>query len=135
MLAAVALPPLVLAIVAALAGCGASQRETTIRAALVTVDSARDGFLAYDRAHEMSMTAHCDPAVETKEQCATKVAASNAALAAYQVKRAKVDPLFSAAYRWLAAAKILDDDQSLVGMQSAIAQLLASLQPFLGGKP
>lgn len=119
---------------AAATGCAASAREIAIRAGLVSVDSARDGFLAYDRAHELSLTAHCDPATETREQCAAKVAASGAALAAYQVKRAKIDPLFTSAYRFLAAAKILDDDPSIAGMQAAIAQLISALAPFLGGK-
>lgn len=115
-------------------GCAASARETTIRAGLIAVDSARDGFLAYDRTHEMSLTAHCDPATEIRDQCAAKVAASAAALATYQAKRAKIDPLFTSAYRFLAAAKILDDDPSIAGVQAAIAQLLGALSPFLGGK-
>lgn len=120
-----------------LGGCAANQRETTIKAAMVSVDSARDGFLAYDRAHELSLVAHCDPAVDTKEQCAAKVDASNKALAAYQAKRAKIDPLFGAAYRAVAAAELLADDPSLTGMQAAIAQLIDALKPFLtstGGK-
>lgn len=124
-----------IALVAALApGCASSTRETTIKTALVTVDSARDGFLAYDRGHQMGLTAHCDPAVDSKEQCVAKVAASNAALNAYHVTRAKVDPLFGVAYRGIAAAELLNDDLSLTSMQAAIVQLLDGLKPFLGGK-
>lgn len=122
------------ALVAAM-GCAGSQRETTIRAALVSVDSARDGFLAYDRAHEMSLVAHCNPAVETREQCQAKVDASNKALAEYQAKRAKVDPVFAAAYRAVAAAWLLNDQPSLDGMQAAIAQLFAAVKPFISSAP
>ncbi len=129
----VAMAMIGLATVAA-SGCAASQRSDTIRAALVTVDSARDGFLAYDRAHEMSLTAHCDPAMETKEQCAAKVTASNAALAAYQAKRAKVDPVFTGAYHAIAAAELLNTDQSLVSMQTALAQAIEVVKAFMGGK-
>jgi len=118
---------------AATMGCGASQRETTIRSALIAADSARDGFLAYDRAHELGLTAHCDPAVETKDQCAAKVAASGAALASYQAQRAKLDPLFALVYRAIAAAWIADDDQSLASMQAALGQLIAGVKPFIAG--
>src|SRR6185369_12120502 len=123
-----------LALLAAMGmGCGASQRETTIRSALIAADSARDGFLAYDRAHELGLTAHCDPAAETKDQCAAKVAASGAALAAYQAKRAKLDPLFALVYRAIAAAWIANNDQSLVSMQAALDQLIAGVKPFIAG--
>ena len=105
------------------AGCAASQRGDTIKAALVTVDGARDGFLAYDRAHEQQLVAE-----------STSPEDAHAKLAAYQAKRAQVDPLFGAAYRGIAAAQILNDDTSLTGMQAAIAQLFAALKPLLGGK-
>lgn len=120
----------VVALVAAL-GCGGSQRETTIRGALVSIDSARDGFLAYDRAHEMSLVAHCNPVVDSKEQCQSKVDASNKALADYQAKRAKIDPLIAFAYRSVAAAWLLNDQPSLDGMKAAVAQMFAAVKPFL----
>jgi len=114
-------------------GCGASQRETMIRSALIAADTARDGFLAYDRAHELGLTAHCDPAAETKDQCAAKVAASGAALASYQAQRSKLDPLFALVYRAIAAAWIANNDQSLVSMQAALDQLIAGVKPFIAG--
>jgi hypothetical protein len=104
-------------------GCGATQRTDTIKAAFVTVDGARDGFLAYDHAHEQQLVAQ---SVSPDD--------AHAKLSAYQAKRAVVDPLFGAAYRGIAAAQILDDDTSLTGMQAAIAQLFAALKPLLGGK-
>lgn len=105
------------------ASCAASQRGDTIKAALVTVDGARDGFLAYDRAHEQQLVAE-----------STSPEDAHAKLAAYQAKRARVDPLFGAAYRGIAAAELLNDDTSLTGMQAAIAQLFEALKPLLGGK-
>lgn len=129
--------PIILACLVALAasyGCGASARQSAIKAAYVATNSARDGFLAANHEHEASLTAHCDPAKETREQCESKVAASNAVLAAYQVKRAKVEPLFTVAYKTMAAAQILDDDPSIAGMQAAVAQLFSALGTLMGGK-
>ncbi len=104
-------------------GCAGSQREDTIRAALISVDSARDGFLAYDRAHEQQLVAEAVSADDAQ-----------AKLKAYQAKRAKVDPLFTGAYHGIAAAELLNTDQSLTSMQAAIAQLIDALKPFLGSK-
>lgn len=109
--------------VVSVSGCAASQRETTIKTALVTVDSARDGFLAYDRAHEQQLVAEAVNADDAR-----------ARLAVYQAKRAKVDPLFAIAYRSMAAAQLLNDDPSITSMQAAIVSLLDALKPFLGGK-
>ena len=106
-----------------LTSCAGSQRADTIKAALVTVDGARDGFLAYDRAHEQQLVAEAVSADDAR-----------AKLAAYQAKRARVDPMFGAAYRGIAAAELLNDDPSLAGMQAAIANLIGALKPFLGGK-
>lgn len=116
------------------AGCGASQRETTIKTTFLSVDAARDGFLAYDRSHELSLVAHCDPAVDSKEQCTAKVAASQKALADYQAKRAKVDLAFATAYRSMTAAQIINTDQSVASMAAAAAQLYDLVKPFIGGK-
>lgn len=119
---------------AVLAGCSASARESTIKGTFVTVNAARDGFLAYDRAHEMSLVAHCDPAVESRDACVAKVAASTAALAEYQAKRAKVDGLFVGAYHSIAAAELLNTEQTVASMIAAAAQVYAAVKPFIGGK-
>lgn len=103
-------------------GCAGSQRTDTIKAALITADSARDGFLAYDRAHEMELV-----------QQAVSADDARAKLIAYQTKRAKVDPMFALAYRAIAAAELLNDDTSVTSMQSAIVSLLDALKPFLSG--
>ena len=123
-----------LALAVAGSGCASSQRETTIKTTFLSLDATRDGFLAYDRAHEMSLVAHCDPAVETRDACAAKVAASTAKLAEYQASRAKIDQLFTAAFRSLTAAQILNTDQSVASAIAAASQLFAAVKPFLGGK-
>jgi hypothetical protein len=119
---------------AATYGCATSQRETTIKATFLGLDAARDSFLAYDRSHEMSLTAHCDPAVESRDACVAKVTTSTAKLAEYQASRAKIDQLFTAAFRSLTAAQILDTDQSIASAIAAASQLFAAVKPFLGGK-
>ena len=117
--------PVILACLVALAatyGCAASSRETALKASLVTVDAARDGFLAYDRQHELALVAESVSAPDAQ-----------AKLAAYQAKRAKIDPLFVAAYHALAAAELLNTDQSLASLQGAVANLIDAVKAFTGG--
>jgi hypothetical protein len=103
---------------AILSGCASSQRTDTLKAALVTVDAARDGFLAYDGPHLLEL-ARSGP---------DKVTAS-AAVTAYQLKRAAtVDKAFAAAYRSIAIAQTLNDQPSLEGVQSAITQVYAAYE-------
>lgn len=117
--------PLLLACVVAIAatyGCAASARETAIKSSLVSVDAARDGFLAYDRIHELDLVAKSTSADDAKAQ-----------LAAYQAKRARLDALFVAAYHGMAAAELLSTDQSLASMQAAVAQVIEGVKALTTG--
>lgn len=117
------------ALVAVLApACGASQRETTIRAAIVTVDTARDTFLAHDGPHELEL-ARSGPATPEGK------AAAASALAAYQAKRTTVDKALLLAYRAIAVATTLNDQPSLDGIQAAIAQVVAAYNALKAGNP
>jgi len=111
---------------ACLSGCGASQRDRTIHATYTAVSAARDGFVAYDRIEQASIV--------TK---ATSEESGKAQLAAYRASRAKVVEAFEGAFHALAAAALLNDDQSVSAMLLAAAQLAEIVKPFLepGAKP
>lgn len=93
-----------------LVACGASQRESTIKAALVTVDAAREAWLAYDHHAQMEIVAR-----------ATSLEDGRAKLAAYRANQGKIETAFEVAYRAVAAAATLNDDASLAGMVAAVA--------------
>lgn len=102
--------------------CAASQRESTIKAALITTDAARDAFIAYD-----------DTAQDKIVTAATSLEQGRAALADYREKRARYVTAFAVAYRAIAVAVTLNDQPSLTGMQAAVAQVLAAVAAVTGG--
>lgn len=108
-------------LVLCLIACGASQRTTTIKTALVSVDASRDAFLAFEGTAEQAIVAS-----------ATSAADSNTKLAAFRADRAKINNLFNAAYHTIAAAATANDDQSVTSMQAAITLLVAAVTPYLG---
>lgn len=125
-------------------GCGASQRTTTLKTALITVDTARDAFLAFDVAAQANLISGdqtAEAAIVSGATSAadgqTKLAAYRAAratkLAAYHADRDKIATAFNSAYHAIAAAATVNDDASITGMQAALAQLTAAITPYLGG--
>lgn len=113
--------------VAILAGCGASTRTKTLQATLVTANTARDTFLAWDSAHQQAIVAS-----------ATSLDDGKAKLAEYRGKRAKVVEAFEVAYHAIAVATILKDDPtSLANATKALGDLTAILGELTaaGGKP
>ena len=110
-------------------GCGASQRETTIRTSVAAADGIRDTFLAYDGPHELDL-ARSGPATPEGK------AAAAAALAAYQAKRsATIDKAMIVVYRAIAVAATLNDQPSLDGIKSALDQLNAAYKALKGTTP
>lgn len=103
-------------------GCAASTRQTTIKTALVTVDTTRDAFVAYDVAHQADIV-----------QKAASIDDGKAQLAAYRVTRATVVTVLDSAYHAIAAAAVANDDPSLTGIEAALVQLHAAVAPYLGG--
>lgn len=107
----------------AAAGCTGSQRADTIKAALVTVDAARDGFLTYDAAAQARIVA-----------AATSADDARARLADYRTQRdAPTGPagLLDTAFHAIAFAAAGNDAKSLADMKAAIAQLAAAIKPYL----
>jgi hypothetical protein len=84
-------------LVALVVGCGASQREATLRTSFVTVNAAKDGFAAWDQAHQAALVDE-----------ATSLSDGQAKLAAYRASRERVDAAFEVAYRAVAFAAVTD---------------------------
>lgn len=106
-------------------GCTKNTRTDTIHAALVSLDAARDGYLAYDASAQARIVAS-----------AASGSAARQELADYRAERDNpVGPggLLLTAYRALAAAGAANDAGSLEGAQTAVVQLLATLKPYLTG--
>lgn len=104
--------------------CAASTRQTEIRGALVAVDAARDGFLAYDAAQQAKIVDGATSAEDAK-----------AKLAAYRATRDNATGpggLLTAAYRAIAAAAVANDDPTVTGMLVVVAQLRTLLAPYAG---
>lgn len=112
----------VLFLILALTACGASQRQDTIKTALVSVDASRDAFRAFEVTAEQAIIAQAASATDG----ATK-------LAAFRADRAKINDLFNAAYHAIAAAATANDNQSVASMQTAMGLLVAAVAPYLGG--
>ncbi len=114
---------LLLVVIALVAGCGASAREKTLRAAVVSVNAARDGFIAFDLNHQRAiLAAH------------TEREKYDAAIAAYRSKREPVVEAFVVAYRAIGVAAVLvDDDASLGAVGEAVSKLLKAIEDFKAG--
>lgn len=106
-----------------LTGCGAHQRESTIKAALVTVDASRETFLAYDATEQADIVAH-----------ATSPEAGRAELTKYRDKRGTVEKTLEGAYRAIALAATLNDDHSMNGLTAAVLQVVEAVGSLTGGK-
>lgn len=109
----------IVASVAAWTGCSGSTRQKTLHATLIAVDSARDGFVAYDRARQERI-------VDTAE---SQQAALDR-LAAYRRDRESIVEAFAQAYKLLATAALLEQDKSLAAALTAARQLAELLATF-----
>lgn len=99
---------LVLLVVLALAACGASQRERTVKATLAAVNETRDAFIVFDRTVQQTI-------VDT----APTYERGDAALLRYRVKRVRVVDAFALAYRAISIAATVNDDPSVATMAAA----------------
>jgi hypothetical protein len=102
--------------------CNRSQRTDTLRASIVSVNAARDGFLQWDRAHQASIVGAATSR-ETGEQ----------ALASYRHEREPIVNGFSVAYRALALAATQSDDPSLKAALAEAGELVDAVQAMIRG--
>lgn len=97
--------------------CSKGQRQTTLHATVLAVNAARDGFLAWDRAHQDSIV----QAATTREEAERK-------LAEYRKSQDKIRDGFTVAYETLAVAATQTDDASLSSAIRAVSDLMAAIQ-------
>ena len=83
-------------------GCGAGQRNNTIRAGVVTLNAARDGFLAWDGEHQMQIVKDATTYEEGRKR-----------LDDYRALRDDVIKTFFAVYNFFIGAATQSDDPSL----------------------
>ena len=103
-----------------LVACGATQREQLVKTTLVTVNEARDSFVAFDNTAQQAIVA----AAPTYER-------GYAALLVYRKRREVVVEAFAAAYRAIAMAATANDELTIPTMLSAartVAEALKSLK-------
>ena len=120
--AALAWSIFVLAATSLVAACNQSQRSDTLHTAVVSVNAARDGFVAWDREHQQTIvdqaTTHDDGAK---------------ALSDYRFKRQPVMDTFEVAYRALALAATQTDDPSLKTALAVSGDLIDAVKKLMGG--
>ncbi len=100
-------------------GCGSNSRTTAIQTSLVAVNAARDGFVAYDRQHQIDIA----DAATSKEE-------AKAQLQAYRKDRELLLHSFEVVYRALAIAATQNDAPSLtdaVRQATALAESIKKL--------
>lgn len=102
--------------------CTQSQRTDTLHSAVVSVNAARDGFVAWDREHQQTIV---DQA--TTHDDGVK------ALSDYRVKRQPVMDSFEVAYRALALAATQTDDPSLKAALAMSGDLIDAVKKLMGG--
>lgn len=105
----------------ATSGCSGSQRQKTLRAAVLSVNVARDQFLEYDRSHQIGIV----------EQ-ATSREDGVAKLEAYRKKREPLMKGFEIAYKALALAATANDDPSYQQALAATSELLGAVKSLTG---
>lgn len=105
-----------------MASCTSSQRADTIHAAVISVDAARDGFVAWDRDHQQSLIDQ-----STSRDIGLK------ALASYRDQRQPIMDTFEVAYRALALAATQTDDPSLKAALSSAGDIVDAVKKLMGG--
>ncbi len=110
------------ALILGASACNQNQRADTLRATVITVNVARDGFAAWDKVKQGQII---DAAI-SKE-------AGAAALVTYRTSREKVVASFELTYKALAlAATALEDDVQFSAAMTAVKDLEQAIQTFRG---
>ncbi len=105
-----------------MAGCGAAQRTKTIQTSILTVNAARDGWFAWDRAHEHQIVEHAATREDVERD-----------LADYRAKSNPIYATFEVAYKGLAVAATQTDSPSLSAALVTVLQLVESIKKLTGG--
>lgn len=111
-----------IALIVLLVGCGANSKQRTLKTTLVTINTVRDGFSAWDDSNQTEIVNNASSADE-----------ANGQLAEYRRKRESVLVGFALAYEALATASLdLTEANFLLAIKQA--QVLYKLIINLTGK-
>jgi len=111
---------LIAALALQLSGCGASQRQTALKTAFISVDAASAAFVEWDAHKQDQIVAG-----------ATDFNAGTEQLVLYRLKRERVYTAFVVAYRAIAAAST-DKDAPLLGALANVEALYAAIVDLKG---
>lgn len=104
-------------VAAQLAACGPSAREKTISTTMTAVNAGAAGFVAFDAKHQAEIVNLAPDAEHGRQE-----------LAAWRVTQVEVETDLATAYRAVAVAAQLNDDQSLASMLQAAAVFQSALR-------
>jgi hypothetical protein len=114
-------PALVLILVgASLLACSAGTREKTISTTLTAITAADHALVTFDREHQLDIVAHAPDKATAKDE-----------LAAYRDGRDKVKDGLTGAYRAVAVAATVNNDQTLAAMLQAASILEQELKELV----
>lgn len=103
-------------------GCGASARQKEITTTMTVLDAAQAGYIAFDARHQLDIV-----------KAAPDKATGEAQLGAWRQTQAKVETGLTAAWRAVAVAATVNNDQSMTSMLQA-AQIVEQELAALGVK-
>jgi len=112
---------LCLALIAPLTAYGCGQRQKALRATLVGLNAARDGFATWDMGHQKTIVEQAT----TREEAELK-------LATYRGERTAVVDVLELAYRALAAAATQSDEPSAKAALAAAGEALGAIRTLTG---
>lgn len=113
--------------VSLVAGCGASQRQQTIKSSLTAFNAARDGFLEWDDKHQDEILAKVTAGQFTKDE-------AKRALDDYRKQRENVVKAIVLTYRAIALAATQDDGPSLDAALAEAKKFYEALKALKGEK-
>lgn len=114
---------LMLFVTMTMSACSRNQRVDTIHTTLIAVNSARDGFTAWDRQHQQALVA-----------AATSREAAEQSVASYHDNRRPVVDGFEVTYRALAVAATQTDEISLSAAITTANDLIEKVRSMIGGQ-
>lgn len=119
----VAIGILLAVVVAQLAACGPDAKQRALRSGLVSVNAARDGFLAWDN--------------ETQQAIVVKATSHDEAIANLDRHATVIQPVvfgFELTYKLLAAAALDPTDDNMLILAGQLAELFRDVQAMTGHK-
>jgi hypothetical protein len=100
-----------------LGACGASSRERALRSSLASVNTAQQGFLAWDKTHQDQIVQH-----------ATSLEGGTVAIQIYRARREAISLAFEVAYKAIAVAALEATEANATAAIMAVADLYVAIK-------